>query len=301
VKCPNCGGAGFVTANVVPSGWVTKTGDGKVFVTAYYLNNEDFGAYGNPTAEVISESHNSYKNSSPRTYFPPHEPIEITITIDGIGQVDYGYFSSTQFLRPIVTVTGLENNICSVCDGTGISDCPNCSNTPINTGNGDPTDVDPFEGLFDGEQRQETSISFPIEWPILGLGVVAAVAVGALVFVKQKKVSESHLKEISSNEFQSWVIKRFSGKMASQRESSMGIDGYTAEGTPILIKQSENVGANVIDSFASVIGRQNVRNGIVVAFSFSDDIYRGIVRAKRNYRIEIKKVSIKDLITRRPL
>ena len=89
--------------------------------------------------------------------------------------------------------------------------------------------------------------------------------------------------------------------MASQRESSMGIDGYTAEGIPILIKQSENVGANVIDSFASVIGRQNVRNGIVVAFSFSDDIYRGIVRAKRNYRIDIKKVTVKELIARRPL
>ena len=50
----------------------------------------------------------------------------------------------------------------------------------------------------------------------------------------------------------------------------MGIDGYTVEGIPLLIKQLDNVGANVIDSFTSVIGRQNARNGIVVAFSFNE-------------------------------
>ena len=192
---------------------------------------------------------------------------------------------------------GKLNPTCIVCGGTGNIDCPDCINIPIDTGNGVPTNGDPF----DGGQRQDTNISFPIDWPILGVGIVAAVAVGAFVFVKQKKVSESHLSEVSLNEFQNWVVKRFSGKNASQRESNIGIDGYTVEGTPLLIKQSENVGANVIDSFASVIGRQNARNGIVVAFSFSDDIYRGIVRAKRNYRIEIKKVTVKELISRKQI
>ena len=203
---------------------------------------------------------------------------------------------------------GKLNPTCIVCGGTGNIDCPDCSNIPIDTGNGVPTNGDPFGNgdptngdPFDGEQRQDTNISFPIDWPILGVGIVAAIAVGAFVFVKQKKISESHLREVSLNEFQNWVVKRFSGKNASQKESNIGIDGYTAEGTPLLIKQSENVGANVIDSFASVIGRQNARNGIVVAFSFSDDIYRGIVRAKRNYRIEIKKVTVKELIARKQI
>ena len=274
--------------NVVVSGWTVKTSEGKVYVTAYILNNEDFGVYGTPTAEVTSELFHIYKGSSLRTYFPPKETVERTIAIEGISQIDYSYFSSAQFLRPNIFLTNFEDS-----SDTGNGDPTN--GDPF--GNGDPTNGDPF----DGEQRQETNISFPIDWPILGVGIVAAVAVGVFVFVKQKKVSESHLSEVSLNEFQNWVVKRFSGKNASQKESNIGIDGYTAQGTPLLIKQSENVGANVIDSFASVIGRQNARNGIVVAFSFSDDIYRGIVRAKRNYRIEIKKVTIKELIARKPV
>ena len=142
IKCPNCSGWGLVTPDVVTSGWITDTRDGKVFVTGFFLNNEDFGVYGTTTAEITSEVFTIYTNSSPRTYFPPHEPINTTITIGGISQFDYGYFSSIPFLRPNVTVSGLENSLCSFCDGTGIVDCPDCTNTSNDTRNGDPTDGD---------------------------------------------------------------------------------------------------------------------------------------------------------------
>lgn len=268
--------------NVRVSGWRIKTADGKVYVTLYVTNSENFGVYATLTAEITSEVLKIYKSSSIRTYFPPKQATEKTITIEGVSSVDYSYFSSEQYLRPNFFLTDFEN-------------------VPVDNGNTEPTDGNPFEGTVEEEKRQEGNISFYLDWPILGISIAAAVAVGAFVFSKQKKVSESHLRKISLNEFQNWVVKRFSGKISSQRESIMGIDGYTVEGIPLLIKQSDNIGANVIDSFASVIGRQNARNGIVVAFSFNDDIYRGIVRAKRDYRIEIKKVTVKELAARKPV
>ena len=268
--------------NVRVSGWQIKTGDGKVYVTLFVTNSESFGVYATLTAEITSEVLNIYKSSSLRTYFPPKQATQKTITIEGVNSVDYSYFSSTQYLRPNFFLTDFES-------------------VPVDSENNEPTDGDPFEGTDEQEKRQEGNISFYVDWPILGVSIVAAVAVGAFVFSKQKKVSENRLRTISLNEFQNWVVKRFSGKISSQRESTMGIDGYTVEGIPLLIKQSDNVGANVIDSFASVIGRQNARNGIVVAFSFNDDIYRGIVRAKRDYRIEIKKMTVKELTTRKPV
>jgi hypothetical protein len=268
--------------NIRVSGWQIKTGDGKVYVTAFVTNSENFGVYATLTAEITSEVFNIYRSSSLRTYFPPKQATQKIIPIEGINSVDYSYFSNEQYLRPNFFLTDFEN-------------------VPVDTENKEPIDSDPFEETFEGEKRQESNISFYVDWPILGASIVAAVAVGAFVFSKQKKVSESHLRKVSLNEFQNWVVKRFSGKISSQRESTMGIDGHTGEGIPLLIKQSDNVGANVIDSFASVIGRQNARNGIVVAFSFNDDIYRGIVRAKRDYRIEIKKVTVKELTRRKPV
>ena len=81
VVCPNCDEDPLLKPTIVTSGWTTRTGDGKVFVTGYFLNKEDVGVYGTPIAEVKTESQTTYTNSSPRTYFPPHETINITITI----------------------------------------------------------------------------------------------------------------------------------------------------------------------------------------------------------------------------
>lgn len=194
---------------------------------------------------------------------------------------------------------GKPDPYCLVCDGTGFVTCPECGGAVIDVGAGDQIDDINTDG--GGKKRENVNISLPFDWTFIGVGVVAVVAIGAFVFVKQKKVSEKHLREVSSNEFQNWIVQRFSGKVSSPRESSMGIDGYTGEGHPILIKQSDNIGGNVIDGFASVIGKIKASTGIVVGFSFSDDVYRGIVRAKRNYRIEIKKVTVKDLIQRKPI
>ncbi len=62
------------------------------------------------------------------------------------------------------------------------------------------------------------------------------------------------------------------------------------------IKQLGDVSRNVIDSFASVIGRSRARTGVIVAFSFDQGTFEGTVRAKLHYGFEIKTVTVRELI-----
>ena len=94
--------------NVRVSGWQIKTGDGKVYVTAFVTNNENFGVYATLIAEITSEVLNIYKSSSLRTYFPPKQATQKTIPIEGISSVDYSYFSNEQYLRPNFFLTDFE-------------------------------------------------------------------------------------------------------------------------------------------------------------------------------------------------
>ena len=76
----------------------------------------------------------------------------------------------------------------------------------------------------------------------------------------------------------------------------MGIDGFTMGGQPVLIKQSDGIGMSVIESFASALARNKVREGVIVAFSFGSDAIRGKVRAKMNYGLELQMLTVDELI-----
>ena len=287
IECPQCNGyASVVKPTIANLGSQAWTNDGGVLVVGNFQNEEDIGVYGTLIAKVES-SYQTYTQSSSRTYFPPHERIQVSITIDEIEYNDYKYLSSQWHVLASVSVSEVDDITCPYCDGIGFVDCPECGGL-----------------LIDGgarERKQDISISFPVDLSIVGVGVVAAVAIAAVVVVRRKKLTEKDLRRLSSNEFQNWVIQRLLGKASSPRDSRIGIDAYTAEGHPIQIMQSDNIDRNVIDKFASVMGRIKAKNGIVVAFSFSDDVYRGIVRAKINYRIEIKRVTINELIKSREI
>jgi restriction endonuclease Mrr len=79
----------------------------------------------------------------------------------------------------------------------------------------------------------------------------------------------------------------------------MGIDGYTFEGDPIQVKQSDGVGRNVIDNFETAMARRKAKKGVIVAFSFGKGAYEEIARAKLEQGIEIKPITVKDLIESR--
>lgn len=53
----------------------------------------------------------------------------------------------------------------------------------------------------------------------------------------------------------------------------------------------------MIDSFAAALARSKARNGTIIAFSFGKDAYEGVMKARINYRLEIKTLTIKELLT----
>lgn len=130
------------------------------------------------------------------------------------------------------------------------------------------------------------------------VAVVCVAGFSAFVLLRRRGTSEKKLRRLSSNEFNTWVLKRLAGKPPSSMDTSLGIDGFTSAGYPLSIKQSDSVGMNHIDLFAASVARSKARNGVIVAFGFSDDAIRGKVRAKRN-GLDIEMLTIQELIDKR--
>jgi hypothetical protein len=307
-QCEACGGTGTLPANLIATFKTAQPGDGKISVNAMVQNSEDVEAYGNVTAKVESGDI-AYEATSDRTTFPPGEQTAVIVIIEGISDADYrqlvehiwlGGENGTEIDRLLpsthvsVSLSEVENVVCRYCHGTGrgslIKDCPTCGGTgfidcPTCGGS----------GVEAGEQNGALDIGGAV-YGVAAVAVVAGVAIAAFGVVKKRKVSEKDLRKLPPTEFQNWVLKKLAGKSSSPRDSRVGIDGYTIEGQPVSVKQSDGVGRNVIENFAAAMGRSKAKNGIIVAFSFGDDAFRGKVRAKLNYGLEIEMVTVKDLI-----
>jgi hypothetical protein len=288
-----------LTPTIASKGTTAWLSDGAAFVKGMFQNEEDIEAYATVTAEVTAQT-KTYTNASTTKYhFPPHETVDVIISIE-LEDSDYRYLSSQRYLRTLrIYLSEVDEITCPDCGGTGVGSelvvCPECAGTGFVTC---PTCGG---SLIDGGGQNEAATDFPLEGVTVGVGVAAAVAIAAVLVVKRKRVSEQDLRRLPFSEFQNWVVQRLSGKVSSVEDSRMGIDGYTAEGDPIQIKQSDDVDRSVIDSFASAMGRRKARNGIIVAFSFGRGVYEGIARAKIHYRLEIKMVTVKELIEKREI
>lgn len=131
-----------------------------------------------------------------------------------------------------------------------------------------------------------------------GIAVAALAAVGgASVFyvMKNKKVNEKSLRNYSSSSFQDWVIKKFDGRPS---DPGSGVDGYTAGGQPILIKQSDNVSLSEVEGFVNTLARGKAQKGIIVAFNFAPDAIEGKLMAE-DKGIDLQMVSSYELYDKR--
>jgi len=108
---------------------------------------------------------------------------------------------------------------------------------------------------------------------------------------------DEDLRKIPPFEFQNWVIKRLYGRVSTRKTSDMGIDGYTFEGYPVQVKQSDDIGRNVIDNFETAIRRHKAKKGVIVAFSFGQGAWEEIARAKNHDDIEIQAISVTELLS----
>lgn len=110
---------------------------------------------------------------------------------------------------------------------------------------------------------------------------------------------EEDLRKLPPFEFQNWVVQRLFGRVSARKTSDMGIDGYTFEGHPVQVKQSDDVGRNVVDNFETALRRKGAKKGVIVAFSFGKGAYEEIARAKLHDDLEIGLLKVVDLIKNR--
>lgn len=100
------------------------------------------------------------------------------------------------------------------------------------------------------------------------------------------------LKSLEPFEFQNWCVGALGGTINPKKVGDMGIDGFTFFNRyPIQVKQSENVGRNVVDNFETAIQRIEKDRGYIIAFSFGKGAYEETARIKsKGIFIELLKV-----------
>jgi DNA modification methylase len=107
--------------------------------------------------------------------------------------------------------------------------------------------------------------------------------------------------------FESWIVQQFGGTGNIKQRGDFGLDGKTADNTPIQVKRSDNIGRNVIDNFKSAVERydknlftKNIKTkkpvGYIIAFSFGKGAIEEVSRLNTQENIIIKLIKVEDIV-----
>jgi len=113
------------------------------------------------------------------------------------------------------------------------------------------------------------------------------------------------VRKLEPFEFQNWVvIDKMRANASRKKVGDMGLDGYyprsvLTEEAGIQIKQSDGVGRNVVDNFETALKRAGYKKGYIVAFSFTTGAYEEVARIKNKGELEIKLITVKDLLEKK--
>jgi site-specific DNA-methyltransferase (adenine-specific) len=108
-------------------------------------------------------------------------------------------------------------------------------------------------------------------------------------------------------QFEAWIVQQFGGTPNAKQRGDMGLDGKAADGAPIQVKRSDNIGRNVIDNFIAAVQRfdkalleKNIAAkkpiGYIIAFSFGKGAVEEAARLKNKEDRIIKLVTIEEII-----
>jgi DNA modification methylase len=124
---------------------------------------------------------------------------------------------------------------------------------------------------------------------LIKVGVTNIRIIGAPKTIKE-------LKQLSDWQFQNWVIDRIGGVPSSKKADDKGVDGYTFMARePVQVKQSEDIGRNVVDNFETAVRRKHKTTGYIVAFSFGKGAYEEAARANLEENLDIKLVRVDEM------
>jgi len=108
--------------------------------------------------------------------------------------------------------------------------------------------------------------------------------------------SVAALQKLQPFEFQNWVFDKLSGRVNPRKVGDYGIDGWVELDVPCQVKQSDDVGRNVVDNFETAIQRQGKDRGVIVAFSFGRGAIEEVARAKNEMHLDIKLKTVQEII-----
>ena len=131
--------------------------------------------------------------------------------------------------------------------------------------------------------------------------------------VRDLPKTEAQLRRMPHFEFQNWAVLALGGVPNRVKVGDLGIDGwlYPAEHErpsarkrdmfegnyyPIQVKQKDKVGRPDIDSFETAMRRDRRLRGYFVGFGFSEDAIREIRRVAREESLDIRPVTVKQLL-----
>jgi hypothetical protein len=92
------------------------------------------------------------------------------------------------------------------------------------------------------------------------------------------------------------VFERLHGRVNPRKVGDMGIDGWVELDVPTQVKQSDDVGRNVVDNFETAIQRAGKDRGVVVASSFGKGAYEEVARTKNEMGVDIKLMTVEEIL-----
>jgi DNA modification methylase len=131
--------------------------------------------------------------------------------------------------------------------------------------------------------------------------------------VKDLPKTEEELRRMPPFEFQNWAVIALGGVPQHVKVRDYGIDGwlypadeprarptrddmFAGHWYPIQVKQQDRAGRPDVDKFETAMRREKRVRGYFVAFGFSDDALREIERANRQDGLDIRPITVKELL-----
>jgi hypothetical protein len=108
--------------------------------------------------------------------------------------------------------------------------------------------------------------------------------------------SIKELKALPPFVFQNWITQELHATPSKTRSGDFGIDAWLMDRRPVQIKQSENIGRNVVDNFETAIRRHGKKAGMIVAFSFGKGAINEVARARLEEGLEIELREVEELV-----
>jgi len=154
-----------------------------------------------------------------------------------------------------------------------------------------PPEVDPTST----EEQQPNGFNPWLIGAIIAIVVAGIVVAVIFVVFKSRRVDEKSLRKVSSRSFEEWVIKKFNGRPA---DPSLGVNGFTEGGQPLLIIQSDHVGLGQVQDFLKLLIAGGTQRGTVVAFNFDSDTLEAKVDAM-DHEIDLQLLRVSEIANKR--